>query len=216
MSATALDHLVVAAPSLESGIAWCEATLGVNPAAGGRHAFMGTHNRVLKIASEAWPNAYLEIIAVDPEAAPPARPRWFGLDEIDLSGGPRLVNLVARSTMLDMHRWGLITVGCQPGDPLQASRDTPQGALAWEILVRADGRLECGGALPTLIQWKGRHPAEALADSGVTLRALELRGISERARQVLRMPGVRVAEGTGPALRAVLATPRGEIELETR
>lgn len=215
MSATALDHLVVAAPSLEAGVAWCENTLGVSPAAGGRHDLMGTHNRLLKIASEAWPDAYLEIIAIDPAAPPPARPRWFGLDGLDLSGGARLVNAVARSTMIDMHRWGLISVGYQPGEPLRLSRATPQGLLEWQILVRPDGGLECGGGLPSLIQWQGRHPAEALPDSGVTLRTLELRGPSDRARQVLRLRGVGMRPGPGPALRAVLATPRGEIELES-
>ena len=101
---------------------------------------MGTHNRLLKIASERFPDSYLEIIAIDPEAPPPGRARWFGLDTVDLSAGPRLVHFVARSTMLDMHRWGLITVGFQPGLPLAASRETPAGTLSWQIVVREDGR----------------------------------------------------------------------------
>lgn len=209
-----LDHLVVAAPSLEEGAAWCETTLGVVPGPGGKHPLMGTHNRLLKIASDAYPNAYLEIIAIDPAAAPPGRRRWFGLDTVDLSAGPRLIHAVARSTMLDMHRWGLITVGCQPGEPVSASRETPQGLLVWQILVREDGQLGCRGALPTLIQWSGRHPAEGMADSGVTLRSLALNGIHQRARDVLRLRGVAVsAEETGPALRAVLRTPKGEVSL---
>ena len=91
---------------------------------------MGTHNRLLKIASEAYPQAYLEIIAIDPEAPRPARPRWFGLDEVDLSAGPRLVHWVGRSPMLDMHRWGLITVGEPPGDPVAASRETPRACCS--------------------------------------------------------------------------------------
>ncbi len=212
-----LDHLVVAAASLEQGVAWCEATLGVTPAPGGRHALMGTHNRLLKIATAAWPDAYLEIIAIDPEAPAPARPRWFGLDDPALQAGlaaaPRLIHAVARSTMLDMHRWGLITVGCQPGDPVGASRETPQGRLAWQILLRADGRLECGGALPTLIQWQGEHPAEHLPDSGVALRSLALQGVPARARDVLRLRGVQVQSGPGPALTAVLATRGGDVTL---
>ncbi|MCW5609420.1 MAG: VOC family protein [Rubrivivax sp.] len=215
-----VDHLVVAAATLAQGVAWCEATLGVVPGPGGRHALFGTHNRLAKIASEAYPDAYLEIIAVDPEAPPPGRVRWFGLDDPALQAelqehGPRLVHVVARSTMLDMHRWGLINVGLQPGDPVSAHRDTPEGRLAWQILVRADGRLLCGGALPTLIQWQGRHPTAAMAASGLALQALTLRGVPERARDVLRLRGVQVlADGT-PALSATLATPRGEIVLES-
>jgi hypothetical protein len=212
---TFVDHLVVAAPTLEAGAAWCEATLGVAPGPGGKHPLMGTHNRLLKIASAAFPDAYLEIIAIDPESPQPARRRWFGLDALDLSGGPRLIHAVARSTMLDMHRWGLINIGLRPGDPVAASRETPQGTLAWQILVRDDGALECGGALPTLIQWQGRHPAQAMPDSGVVLQSLALAGVPERARDVLRLRGVVVGSAPGPALSAVFATPQGEVLLET-
>jgi len=214
-----LDHLVVAAHSLAQGVAWCETTLGVTPGSGGRHVLMGTHNRLLKMATVAYPNAYLEIIAIDPEAPPPGRPRWFGLDapalRERLADGPRLIHAVARSTMLDMHRWGLITVGQKPGDPVNAGRDTPEGRLEWQILLRDDGRLDCGGALPTLLQWKGRHPAEAMPDSGVTLRSLALCGVPDRARDVLRLRGVSVTSAPGPALRATFATPLGEVTLES-
>ncbi len=215
-----VDHVVVAAASLDEGVAWCQATLGVTPAAGGRHDFMATHNRLLKIATPAFPNAYLEIIAIDPAATPPGRPRWFGLDDEALqarlvTSGPQLIHMVARSTMLDMHRWGLITVGCSPGDPMNASRDTPHGRLAWQILLRADGRLECGGALPTLIQWQGAHPAEHLPDSGVGLLSLALNGVPDRARTVLRLRGVEVSSAPGLALRATLSTPLGVVALDS-
>ena len=213
MTFVAVDHLVVAAASLDDGVAWCEATLGVTPGPGGRHPLFGTHNRLLKIASDAYPQAYFEIIAIDPEAPVPARPRWFGLDGLDLSAGPRLIHVVGRSPMLDMHRWGLITVGLKPGDPVKAGRDTPEGPLSWQILVREDGQLNCGGALPTLIQWDGRHPAEAMPDSGVVLQSLALNGVPDRARDVLRMRGVQVSSAAGPALQAVLSTPRGDVTL---
>ena len=218
-AATAVDHLVVAAASLEAGVAWCEATLGITPGPGGKHALMGTHNRLFSIATEAWPLAYFEIVAIDPDAPPPGRARWFGLDDPALQARiaqqPRLVHMVARSAMLDMHRWGLITVGLQPGEPVRAARDTPTGRLEWQIMLRPDGSLLCGGALPTLIQWQGTHPAQAMPASGVTLRALSLRGVPERARTVLRLRGVSHADGVGPALCATLATPLGDITLES-
>jgi Glyoxalase-like domain len=219
LSHVEVDHLVVAAASLAQGVAWCEKTLGVTPGPGGTHALMSTHNRLLKIATAAYPQAYLEIIAIDPEAPPPSRARWFGLDDgalqARLTESPRLIHLVARSTMLDMHRWGLITVGHQPGDPVSASRQTPQGELKWQILLREDGALQCGGALPTLIQWQGPHPSEQMPDSGVTLRQLRLHGVPDRARQVLRLRGVAVLPEPGPALRAVLATPLGDVTLQS-
>lgn len=216
MSVT-VDHLIVAAASLEQGVAWCEATLGVTPGPGGRHALMGTHNRLFKVAGPGFPGAYFEIIAIDPAAPPPGRARWFGLDDPGLQAliadGPRLVHFVARSTALGADRQGLLDAGHQPGAPVAASRETPAGTLSWEILVRDDGRLECGGALPTLIQWQGPHPTDRMADSGVILRALALHGVGERAGQVLRLPGVQLLPGAGPAITATFATPRGEIVL---
>jgi len=191
-----LDHLVVASATLEEGVAWCEATLGITPGPGGKHPLMGTHNRLLKVATTAFPNAYLEIIAIDPTASAPNRPRWFGFDtpelQTQLRSGPRLIHVVARTTNLDMHRWGLITLGLQPGEPVSASRETPSGVLVWQILVRRDGQLECQGALPTLIQWSGQHPAQAMPDSGVTLESLTLRGLPERVQTLLRLKGVQM------------------------
>lgn len=216
MSFVAVDHLVVAAATLHEGAAWCERTLGVAPDAGGRHALFGTHNRVLAIGSASHPQAYLEIIAIDPEAPAPARPRWFGLDAIDLGGGPRLIHWVGRSPMLDMHRWGLINVGEAPGDPVAASRPTPAGLLQWQILVRADGRLGHGGALPTLIQWQGAHPTEAMPARGLALQALVVNHLPPRVREVLRLRGVECVDDAGPALRARLRTPLGDITLESK
>jgi hypothetical protein len=91
-----------------------------------------------------------------------------------------------------MHRWGLITLGLQPGEPVSASRETPTGVLAWQILVRRDGQLECEGALPTLIQWSGQHPAQSMPDSGITLESLRLKGLPERVQALLRMKGVQI------------------------
>lgn len=214
---TDVDHLVVAAATLEQGVAWCEATLGITPGPGGKHPLMGTHNRLFKIAAPAWPVAYFEIIAIDPAAPAPGRRRWYGLDEPALQAriaeSPRLVHWVARTAALDMHRWGLVNLGLDPGLPLAVQRDTPQGPLSWQLLVRDDGALLAGGALPTLIQWQGRHPSEQLPASGVSLRALTIGGLAPPVRQLLSTAGVVHADG--PALRAVLSTPQGEVTLET-
>ena len=197
-----LDHLVVAAASLEQGVAWCEALLGVTPGPGGKHPLMGTHNRLMKISTGAYPDCFLEIIAIDAAAPPPGRVRWFGLDDAALQHS-------------DMHRWGLITVGLKPGEPVAASRDTADGLLQWDILVREDGQLNCGGALPTLMQWKGTHPASRMPESGLTLKSVTLHGVPARARDVLRLRGVQVLPEAGPAIIATLATPRGDVTLRT-
>jgi len=220
LSRLALDHLVVAADTLEQGAAWCKSTLGVAPCPGGRHPLMGTHNRLLKIATEACPSAYLEIIAIDPAAPPPGRVRWFGLDDAALRArlrqSPRLIHWVARSTQLDAHRADLLDLGHAPGEPVRASRQTPHGLLSWRIALRDDGALECGGALPTLIQWDGGHPAQALPDSGVTLAHLALRGLGPSLGDLLPLRGVSLHPDAGPALRATLRAPVGDVTLESR
>jgi len=216
---TVVDHLVVAAATLEEGVAWSEATLGFTPTAGGQHPLMGTHNRVFTIATAEYPLAYFEIIAIDPGAPSPGRARWYGLDDPALQAriarSPQLIHSVARTTMLDMHRWGLINVGQRPGVPVAVQRDTPSGLLSWQLLVPDDGRPDCGGALPTLIQWQGPHPAENLPASGITLKSLTLRGVPTRARDVLRLRGVTVRPDGAPALSATLLTPKGEVVLES-
>lgn len=214
-----LDHLVVVAESLAQGVAWCEATLGVTPGPGGRHAWMGTHNRLLPIGSPSFPRAYLEIIAIDPEAPPPGRPRWFELDRVALQAavarGPRLWHAVVRSPNLEMMRWGLIAQGHAPGELCAAERATPQGLLRWQILVPADGGLDAGGALPTLISWDGAHPTDSMPDAGLRLRELRVRELPPRARDVLRWRGPRFVPAPAPRLTAVFETPRGEVLLDS-
>jgi len=106
-----IDHLVVAAHSLQQGVEWCEATLGITPAAGGEHEKYGTHNRLFKIATPAFPVAYLEIIAINPDAVIEKKPpptRWFDLDnpqlQAELVKSPRLIHFVANtSNIQDAH-----------------------------------------------------------------------------------------------------------------
>jgi hypothetical protein len=211
---TTVDHLVIAADTLEDGVAWCEATLGVTPGPGGRHAFMGTHNRLLNLSAPAWPSCYLEIIAIDPAAPSPGRPRWFALDARP-PGPPALWHVVARTLALKAALTALRAAGQDPGEPIAASRESAQGLLRWQITVRADGRMGSGGALPTLIQWDGTHPADHLPASGLTLQSLSLRGLSPQTSAALGLLGVDGRSGTGPALSAALVTPRGVVELES-
>jgi hypothetical protein len=215
-----LDHLVVAAASLEQGQSWCEETLGVQSGPGGKHPLMGTHNRLLRIASDAFALAYFEIIAIDPLAPDPGRARWFGLDDPQLQArlrnqGPALVHWVARCDNIEAELAHLRDHGLDGGRPLQAGRDTPHGRLQWQIAVRDDGHVLCGGALPTLIQWGSTHPASQLPESGVTLQQLELRGLPASVSGRLpasistRQPG----HGTTAGLSATLSTWRGAVTL---
>ena len=214
----AVDHLVVAAAALAHGVQWCETTLGVTPGPGGEHALMGTHNRLLSLATPTFPLAYLEIIAINPDAPGPTdgRKRWFGLDDPALharlaADGPQLIHWVARSTALDMHRFSFIAMGLQPGVPVAASRPTHNGLLQWQMLLRPDGALLHRGALPTLIQWQGPHPALTMPASGLTLHGLQLAGaLPAGVQSLLRLPALRCTDDAGqPALTATLQTPLG-------
>ena len=176
-----LDHLVVGARSLTEGVAWCEATLGVTPAAGGRHALMGTHNRLLALSSPCFPRSYLEIVAIDPEAPPPAQARWFDLDDAAtqaaLAIAPRLLHWVARTADIEAAAAWLRAAGHDPGVPTAAERMTERGLLRWRITLRHDGARPAGGAVPLLIEWSGAHPTDALPESGVSLERLVIGGV---------------------------------------
>lgn len=228
MSASArVDHLVLMAATLEQGVQWCEAMLGLTPGPGGQHALMGTHNRLFSIASERYPQAYFEIIAIDPQAAAPARPRWFDMDDPALReqvahSGPRLIHFVARVPDARAAVTALGALGLERGEVLQASRPTASGLLQWQITVRADGQRLFDGALPTLIQWGPTHPAQALAlalaESGITLQELAVAhpqaATLEAAYKAIGLEGVSIH--AGPArLSARLLTPRGPIELHS-
>jgi hypothetical protein len=214
-----VDHLVVAAATLEQGVAWCEATLGVAPGPGGRHALFGTHNRLLRLDGPGFERCYFEIIAIDPEAPAPARPRWFGLDAPALQAAiavqPRLVQAVARCDDLAVVRERVLAAGHDPGRVLDAGRDTPQGRLEWRITVADDGRLAAGGALPTLLQWRGAHPTDAMPPSGLSLRALRLGGVAPALRAAYALHGVAWSDRPAPALHALIATPGGDVPLES-
>lgn len=211
-----LDHLVIAASTLEAGVVWCEAALGITPGAGGKHPSMGTHNRLFSIGARA----YAEIIAIDPAATAPGRVRWFDLDNEELRASiadrPRLVHWVARVPNIDGATAALAAQGVDRGRLLEASRATPHGELRWRITVRDDGARLLQGALPTLIEWGAAHPADTMTGSGVTLVSLTLRcedaQVLESAFATLGAQGVHVQSGA-PALEAVLTTPRGAVNL---
>ena len=229
---TQMDHLVIVAQTLEQGVQWCEATLGVTPGPGGEHKLYGTHNRLFKIATPANPLASLEIIAIDPKAerAAGAPRRWFDMDDALLQAAvaiePRLVHFVASTDDVLAARAALKPLGVDPGPPMAASRHSRRGVLQWQITVREDGQRLFDGALPSLIQW-GKpgaadplrlHPRNSLPRSGVTLQGVAVTHPSadklQAAYDAIGLTGVAVA--TGPAkLVATLHTPKGVVTLHT-
>jgi catechol 2,3-dioxygenase-like lactoylglutathione lyase family enzyme len=220
-----LDHLVVMATSLDQGVAWCQATLGITPGPGGQHALMGTHNRLFRLEGGRYPGAYFEIIAIDPQAPAPQRRRWFDMDDATLREklarhGPQLAHFVVRVNDIDAAVAALRAQGVDRGEVLAASRPTADGLLQWRISVRADGQRLLDGCLPTLIEWGAAgglaHPAQAMPASGVHLLVLTLQhpqaDVLQAACRAIGLRGVTVQ--TGPAsLAAQLQTPIGRVTL---
>ncbi|MCS7101807.1 MAG: VOC family protein [Burkholderiaceae bacterium] len=206
-----LDHLVVGCADLAQGVSWAVHTLGVAPQPGGRHAVMGTHNVLLALG----PRCYLELIAIDPLAPPPARMRWFALDDAAqrarLHERPRLLAWVVGCDELDA------AVAQVPalGRVLAMAR----GDFRWRIAVRDDGAPPLDGALPVPIAWEGSaHPVDRLEESRLRLQALEVVHPQPLAVQeswrALGLAAPPSLLGGPAALRARLHTPRGALLLD--
>jgi Glyoxalase-like domain len=239
---TQVDHLVVAARTLQEGVVWCEATLGITPGAGGAHPLFGTHNRLFRIATVNYPRAYFEIIAINSEAPhamntpansqkPSQNKRWFDLDSPALQeaiqSSPRLVHFVANTSDVSKACAALQALGIDRGPAVQASRMTAAGLLQWQITVRPDGQRLFNGGLPTLIQWGtpveapavAVHPANSMQDSGVSLLNLHMTtphaAELQAAHQAIGLQGISVEAGM-PNFIAKLQTPKGIVTLESK
>lgn len=160
----AIDHLTIVAPTLREGVDHVRDCLGLDMPFGGRHAEMGTVNHLLRLGDDV----FLEVIAIDPEAARPAHPRWFGLDDVervrrDWDSGRRLRTWVARTSGLDPFLDRMAPL-------LGRSRRVSRGDRVWSFGVRDDGALPLDGLAPCLIDWGERgSPAPAMPEAGARL-----------------------------------------------
>ncbi len=172
---------------------------------------MGTHNRLLKLGE----GAFLEVIAVNPGAPVPNRPRWFGLDDPyvreSLERRPRLLGWVVRTP--DIYKVQAKT-SFSLGEPVFVSR----GKLSWHFGLPADGRLLASGMLPYLIAWSTpEHPAQQLENLGCTLERLEIvHPHAEWLAPILSDVGAAglvkltsLENNAAPSLKAHIRTPTG-------
>jgi len=209
-----LDHLTIAAPSLERGLAYVQLQIGIKVPAGGKHPEMGTHNHVLRLGN----NVFLEVIAVDPDAERPERSRWFGLDAIEdveaaWARGDCLAGWVARtnnlSEVLDRH-----------GDLLGQATRVSRGDRSWLIAVRTDGRHPADGAAPAVIDWGERGaPTAAMPDLGCRLVNFIIEHpdptfVRRLYADMDIVGGPTIREGPRLRYRAVIATPAGHRALQ--
>lgn len=166
-----LDHLVLCANELSAGVAWFESLSGVRLPEGGSHPLMGTSNHLSALSA----NTFLEIIAIDPQAPKPGRPRWFNLDNEafrkQLRQSPQLTTWVIATDDLPAALNVLKSQGVDAGEPIEQTR----GNLQWQIAIRGDGTLAYDGVFPILIQWPaGINPVAQMQDQGLRLDKLQL------------------------------------------
>ena len=159
-----LDHITVTAFSLEAGAEWVTQSLGVTPQVGGEHLRMGTHNLLLRLGDAM----FLEVIAPNPAAQAPSRPRWFALDTLQPQSPPALSTWVVRTP-------GIRTSLAAASEPLGNVEPMSRGALDWLITIPADGSVALDGVAPALIEWHtDAHPASRLPDNGLSLARLDI------------------------------------------
>ncbi|TVQ95641.1 MAG: VOC family protein [Desulfovibrionales bacterium] len=207
MAECIIDHIAVTAFSLEDGVRFIQETLGVAPEPGGEHPQMGTHNMLLRLGAMC----YLEVIAQNPRAPLPERPRWFALDELRADAPPQLSAWVARTA--DIH-----SAVDSSTEELGAIETMHRGPLQWLITIAPNGRVPLDGVGPAIIEWpQDVHPAAKLHDHGLSLIELQLihpdparvtrllKSLSISGPLTVRSP----ASGTTPHLRAVVETPHG-------
>jgi hypothetical protein len=203
-----VDHLVYAAPDLDAGVAHIESLARVRPIAGGSHPGWGTRNALLGLG----PGCYIEVIGPDPDQAPPAGGRAFGVER---AHGGRLVTWAAKADHLDALHASAAGQGVRLGAVRGGSRQRRDGTvLTWRLTDPRE--VVADGLVPFFIDWgASTHPSESAPEGGrlVSLRAEHPN--AERVSGVLRRLGIDlvVTPGAVPRLVAVVEGDDGTFEL---
>ena len=201
----ALDHVVLAAETLEEGENYVQGRLGVDLEAGGEHSLFGTHNRLLGLG-----DCYFEVIARNPSAAPAKRSLWFDLERF--SGPPRVITWVCQTS--DMVR-ALSELPYNPGPVKTVTRED----LIWDLTIAEDGRLAMDGTAPSIIDWKSiLSPTHRLPDVGCRLKHMTVSHVlaeqlAEWAENSLQDLRINFKYAKEPKIILTLTTPNGDANL---
>lgn len=203
---TGLDHILIGIDDLARGIDWVEHQTGVRAELGGVHPGRGTRNALLALGADC----YLEIIAPDPDQSLPA---WF--PQILSLKEPRLIAWAVHTSNLT----ALAQRAAEAGFPIDGAHDgarsRPDGKiLSWRLFHLRDDR---GGLLPFFIEWNRAsvHPAQD-APLGCALEEFQLQSpqpdeLTHSCRSL--DVDVMVKAGKRSLIRAVIAGPKGRVEL---
>ena len=202
-SKLAFDHIAIVAPTLEIGFDHVRDRIGIEVPPGGQHPKMGTHNRVMRLGQDE----FLEIIAIDPDAAPPTHPRWFRLDT-PRTEAPHIGNWIVRTPDI---------AAALDHFPPSCGLATPmsRGDMNWLISLPDDGSLPFDAAFPTILEWPTTpYPGSKMPDFGCSLHELIVEHpnagiVEERLSGHLDDDRIRFEPSTRVALTAVIQTPDG-------
>lgn len=200
-----IDHLVLAAPSLEAGIDHVRRLTGTAPIFGGRHEGAGTHNALMSLGAPT----YLEVLAPDPSqsaSSPLIEPSQ--VTEAHLQGFAIGCNDLD-AAVRDLRDAGVEDVT----DPFAMTRRQPDGTeLAWRLAFIGP---KVGGAHPFLISW-GDTPSPAytgaVGGQFVALRAGDPDPTTAALPLAVLGIDVEVDASPTPWLRATIDTPSGTVE----
>ena len=203
-----VDHLVYATRDLERGMAEIERLTGVSPTPGGQHPGRGTRNALISLGADA----YLEIVAPDPDQPAPPGGRWLGVDTITAS---RLTTWAARSHDLSGLERRAAAGGVPLGQVRAAARQRADGVtLSWRLTDPEPP--VAGGVIPFFIDWgDSPHPSSS-GDRDATLVDLHVEHPDvEGVRRMLRALDldVQVIRAERAALVAVIEGRHGRVEL---
>lgn len=202
-----IDHVIIATPDLEQGMAELERLTGVRPAVGGAHPGRGTRNALMSLGQ----GAYLELIAPDPAqpADVPEAKRLRTLAALTPDGWA--VSPTDGTALRASYAAGRISLT----PPVPGSRLRPDGVrLSWQTFGFRD---EDRWTAPFFITWGDMrlHPSAA-APGGCTLAGLLVRDPAPARLDLLLRPvglPVPVIAGPAPAMEVRLRCPTGEVVL---
>ncbi|MCY3769953.1 MAG: VOC family protein [Gammaproteobacteria bacterium] len=214
---TRLDHIVIAARTLEQGAAYIHEKMGITIPDGGVHDMMGTFNKVMSLGH----GVYLEVIAIHPEMRAPSRPRWFGLDDPhvrnSLDCGPKLLTWAVNTDSLD----SLLSGSDLPlGTVVEARRDH----LKWKVALTEDGRMPGAGFIPLCIEWLvDFHPSEQMSQPDCQFKSFRLyhprRQWLEEALKSIGAGSLvdihEIEDSVSPYMELVVDGPHGEIVISS-
>lgn len=203
----AVDHVIIGAPKLETGIEYVADLFGVRPVAGGIHPGRGTHNAIAGLAG----GRYLEVLA----PVPGADGSGTLYEAVRGIRSPQVVGWAFSEDDLDDLRPKAFGAGLEPGDILPGSRTTPDGCrLEWETLGLG---VTYDSLIPFAIKWltPDDHPSRS-APKGLRLTAFWFEHPkSIEVRDALAAIGVvaRVVQLEAPRIRVRIVGPKGEFEI---